>query len=117
MHHLVSLGKRLAYQASKVLAIQNTIRLSPEKAHVRPMIFTNDYRQKIVAFVGGREVEIASSKELGLVGVAWDRERNLIGKWFNATTGKTFADLGIDLKAADGKPILKVYYRRSTIDI
>jgi hypothetical protein len=117
MHHLASLGKRLAYQASRVLAIQNTIRLSPQKANVRPMIFTNDYRQRIVAFVGGREVEIASSKELGLIGVAWDRERDLIGKWFNATTGKTFAELGIDLKAADGKPILKVYYRRSTIDI
>jgi hypothetical protein len=117
MHHLATLGKRLAYQASRVLAIENTIRLSPQKANVRPMIFTNDYRQRIVAFVGGREVEITSSKELGLVGVAWDRERDLIGKWFNATTGKTFAELGIDLKAADGKPILKVYYRRSTIDI
>jgi hypothetical protein len=117
MHHLMSLGKRLAHQASKVLAIQNTIRLSPQKANVRPIIFTNDYRQRIMAFVGGREVEITMSKELGLIGVAWDRERNLIGKWFNATTGKTFADLGIDLKASDGKPILKVYYRRSTIDI
>lgn len=117
MHYLASLGRRLVHQASRVLAIENTIRLSPQKANVKPMILTNDYRQRIVAFVGGREVEIASSKELGLVGVAWDRERNLIGKWFNATTGKTFADLGIDLKAADGKPILKVYYRRSTIDI
>ena len=116
MHHLVSLGKRLAHQASKVLAIQNTIRLSPQKANVRPMMFTNDYRQRIMAFVGGREVEITMSKELGLIGVAWDRERDLIGKWFNATTGKTFAELGIDLKA-DGKPLLRVYYRRSTIDI
>jgi hypothetical protein len=116
MHNLASLGKRLAHQANMVVAIQHAMVRSPEKANVKPMIFTNDYRQRIVGFVGGREVEIASSKELGLVGVAWDRERDLIGKWVNATTAKTFAQLGIDLKA-DGKPLLKVYYRRSTIDI
>ena len=116
MHRLASLGKRMAYQASRAAAIQNAVRCSPEKANVKRMIFTNDYRQRIVAFAGGREVEIASSKELGLVGVAWDREKDIISKWANATTGKSFADLGIDLKA-DGKPRLKVYYHKKTIEI
>jgi hypothetical protein len=116
MGSLARLGKRLARQACKMQAIQLAIRNSPEKANVKPITFTNNYRQRIVAFVGGREVEIASCKKLGLLGVAWDREQDAIGKWFKPTTGKTFAELGIDCKA-DGKPLLKVYYRKDTINI
>ena len=115
MHRLASLGKRMAYQASRAAAIQNAMRTSPEGASVRPIRLINEYRQRIVAFVGDREVEITSCKKLGLLGVTWDREQNVVGEYFKPTVGKTFAELGIDLKA-DGKPLLKVYYRKDTIN-
>jgi hypothetical protein len=116
MNKLSGLGKRLARRARKVEVWHESICSMPDKANVKPISFINDYRQQIMAFVGGREVEITSCKKRGLLGVAWDREQDAIGKWFKPTVGKTFAELGIDLKA-DGKPLLKVYYRRDTINI
>jgi hypothetical protein len=116
MESLARFGRRLVRHARSTQDVQLAIKNSPEKANVKPISFFNNYRQRIVAFVRGREVEITCCKKLGLLGLAWDRERDIIGKWVKPTTGKSFADLGIDLKA-DGKPLLKVYYRLDTINI
>lgn len=116
MRQLARSGKRLARDACIVENCQTTITHSPQMATVKPLSFINNYRQCIMAFVGGREVEITHCKKLGLIGVAWDREQDAIGKWFKPTTGKTFAELGVDLKP-NGYPRLKVYYRRESIEL
>ena len=116
MRNLSSISKRLARYASRMEDCHTRICRMPDQADVKPISFINNYRQRIMAFVGGREVEITSSKKLGRVGVAWERWRDSIGKWFIPTVETTFAQLGIDLKA-DGYPRLKVYYRGKSIEL
>ena len=116
MRPLRSISKRLARYASRMEDCHSRICSAPEQADVKPISFINNYRQRIMAFVGGREAEITSSKKLGRVGVAWERWRDGIGKWFSPTVETTFAQLGIDLKA-DGYPRLKVYYRGKSIEL
>ena len=83
---------------------------------VAPIYFRNDYKQRLVAFAGGQEIEITSNSKMGLIGLAGNPDRGCFGKWFSPKLGKTFAELGIDMKA-DGKPRLKVYYRRESIEL
>ena len=116
MRPLRSISKRLARYASRMEDCHSRICSAPEQADVKPISFINNYRQRIMAFVGGREAEITSSKKLGRVGVAWERWRDGIGKWFRPTVETTFAQLGVDLKA-DGYPRLKVYYRGKSIEL
>uniref|UniRef100_A0A6C0ANE2 Uncharacterized protein n=1 Tax=viral metagenome TaxID=1070528 RepID=A0A6C0ANE2_9ZZZZ len=116
MRKLSYISKRLARRAYTMENCHSRIRIMPETANVKPISFINNYRQRIMAFVGGREVEITSNKKLGLLGVAWDRQQDAIGKWFKPTVEKTFAQLGVDLKA-DGYPRLKVYYRCKSIEL
>jgi hypothetical protein len=55
---------------------------------------------------------------MGFIALALDKATNSRGrgKWVKPTLGKTFAELGIDMKA-DGKPRLKVYYRKDSIEL
>lgn len=112
--HLVS--KRLRRSIKKATRIQNDICLMPSKANTNPLWFKNDYKQRLVAFVKDREIDICYEAKEGLLGLAGNPDTGCYGKWFSPKTGKTFAELGIDLKA-DGKPRLKVYYRRESIEL
>jgi hypothetical protein len=116
MQRLSYLSKRLGRYACRMANCNTSIWRKPEEAHVKSLSFINKYRQRIVAFVSGREVEITSSKKLGLIGLAWNREQDVIGKWLKPTTGKTFAELGVELKP-DGYPRLKIYYRREGMEL
>jgi len=116
MYRLAIHGNIIARLASKVTTTHDAILQSPESASVQSILFRNNYRQRIMGFVGGREVELTSSPQLGLLGLAGPRELDEMGKWFKSTTAKTFAQLGLDLKP-DGYPRLKVYYRRESIEL
>jgi hypothetical protein len=116
MYRLAIHGNIIARLASKVTTTHDAILQSPESASVEPILFRNNYRQRIMGFVGGREVELTSSPQLGLLGLAGPRELDEMGKWFKSTTAKTFAQLGLDLKP-NGYPRLKVYYRRESIEL
>ena len=69
--------------------------------------FTNNYRQVLYAFVGDKRVEITASDDL--LGLAHTKR-------LPPMLGKTFAELGIQMKA-DGKPRLLVAYRRQQIEL
>jgi hypothetical protein len=110
---------RLCRASKRAKRIQSEICFEPSKALTTPLYFKNDYKQRLVAFVGGREIDITSTRsnsKMELIGLAGNPDRNCFGKWFSPKVGKTFADLGIDMKA-DGKPRLKVYYRRESIEL
>lgn len=105
------------FRASKrAKRIQDGICIEPSKALVAPIYFRNVYKQRLVAFAGGQEIEITSNSKMGLIGLAGNPDKGHFGKWFSPKVGKTFAELGIDMKA-DGKPRLKVYYRRESIEL
>ena len=76
--------------------------------------FTNNYRQVLYAFVGDKRVEITASDDL--LGLAYDKKTDSASKWLPPMLGKTFAELGIQMKA-DGKPRLLVAYRRQQIEL
>jgi len=94
--------------------LQNSINFKPDEAHLGRFHFKNEYKQRLVAFMGGKEVDICSS--MGFIGLAWDKTYNCANKWARPTLAKTFAELGLDMKA-DGKPMLKVYYRKDSIEL
>lgn len=101
--------------AVSLLCTHRAIMAKPEEAHLGKFHFRNGYKQRIVGFLNGTEVEICSS--MGFIGLAYDKATGLAGiyKWAKPTLGKTFAELGLDMK--EDKPRLKVYYRRQTIEL
>lgn len=109
-------SQRLCRASKRATRIQGSICFEPSKALVAPIYFRNDYKQRLVAFAGGQEIEITSNSKMGLIGLAGNPDKACFGKWFSPKVGKTFAELGIDMKA-DGKPRLKVYYRRESIEL
>jgi hypothetical protein len=108
--------RRMRRASKKASRIQNGICLEPSKAKTNPIWFTNAYRARLMAFVKGREIDICASTRLNLLGLAGNPDTGCFGMWFSPKTGGSFAHLGIDLKA-DGKPRLKVYYRRESIEL
>jgi hypothetical protein len=102
-----SLARRLSWAHR---AIMNR----PAEAHLGRFHFKNDYKQRLVGFYKGAEVEVCSS--MGFIALALDKPTNCASKWVRPTLGKTFAEVDLDMKA-DGKPRLKVYYRRETIEL
>jgi len=105
---------RSAMQAHK---IQKLIEAFPAKANTTQFKFNNEYKQRLVAFVDGIEVEITCDYNGTLLGLDGNLTRShQLSVLGYPKVGKTFADLGIDMKA-DGKPRLKVYYRCESIEI
>lgn len=98
----------------KALSAQCDLMYGGKGNDVESYRYTNDYRQVLCAFVGDKKVEITSDH--GLIGIAYNKVTKQDGKWVNPTVGKTFAELGIQLKA-DGKPRLVAHYRRSEIEV
>ena len=76
--------------------------------------FVNDYKQVLYAFIGDKKVEITSSD--GLIGLAYNKNDHNVSRCMTPTMGKTFAELGLTLKA-DGKPRLVANYRKGQIEI
>ena len=116
---LARLCHKLNRSAIRARTIQGLISDRPENANTTPFHFNNEYKQRLVAFVGGTEVEITSAYSGGLLGLNGNAsQKSTCGNYVlgHPTTGQTFADLGIDMKA-DGKPRLKVYYRNDSIEI
>ena len=110
---------RVCRASKRAKRIQTNICVEPSKALIAPLYFTNDYKQRLVAFVGGREIDITTTScyaKVALIGLAGNPDKGHFGKWFSPKVGKTFAELGIDMKA-DGKPRLKAYYRRESIEL
>ena len=110
---------KLNRSAIRARTIQGLISDHPAKANTAPFHFNNEYKQRLVAFVGGTEVEITCDYNgtlLGLDGNAAQKSTCGMVVLGYPTVGKTFTDLGIDMKA-DGKPRLKVYYRCESIEI
>lgn len=101
--------------AISLLCTHRAIMAKPEEAHMGKFHFRNGYKQRLVGFLNGTEVEICSS--MGFIALAYDKATGLAGiyKWAKPTLGKTFAELGLDMK--DDKPRLKVYYRRQTVEL
>lgn len=85
-----------------------------ENQNKESYVFSNDYRQVLYAFLGDKKVEITSSD--GLVGIAYDKKNGAFSKWVTPTVCKTFAELGIEMKA-NGKPRLLVRYRLKDIEL
>jgi hypothetical protein len=108
-------AKRLRKATKNASRTQARISCDPSKADVTPLWFQNEYKQRLCAFVKGREIEICADSKQGLMGLAGNPDTGCFGEWFSPKTGKTFASLGIDLKA-DGKPRLKMHYRRESIE-
>jgi hypothetical protein len=100
--------------ARRVSWAHRAIMHRPTEAHLGRFHFKNDYKQRLVGFLKGKEVEICSS--MGFIGLAWDQKYTCANKWAKPILGKTFAEVGLDMKE-DGKPKLKVYYRRETIEL
>lgn len=105
-----SIRRYTAYLSS----LQRSINFNPAEANMGRFHFKNEYKQRLVGFFGGKEVDICSS--MGFIGLAWDKTYNCANKWAKPILGKTFAELGLDMKA-DGKPKLKIYYRKDSVDL
>jgi len=86
---------------------------TPQELNASRFRFTNYYKQKLFAYKGGLKYEICTNKN-GIIGLAPSAEGTKYRG--NALTGKSFAELGIEMKA-DGKPRLEVSYYRRRIEL
>jgi hypothetical protein len=111
-------ARRLRRSIKRAIAIQGSICAEPSKALTVPTWFVNNYKQRLVAFVNEKEIEICFNPKDGLLALRGDPALGTPYGHFYGTpkTGRTFAELGIDLKA-DGKPRLKAYYRCDSIEL
>jgi hypothetical protein len=114
LENLRQICRSMKNHAAQLSVLQHYINFKPAEAHLGPFHFKNDYKQRLVAFFKGAEVEICSSK--GFIALALDKPTNCASKWVKPTLGKSFAELDIDMKE-DGKPRLKIYYRKDSIEL
>jgi len=111
-------ARKLRRASRKANSIMRTISSDTSKAHTVPQWFVNNYKQRLMAFVKGIEIELCCNRESGIMGLSGDPSHGApYGHYFGySKTGTTFAELGLDMKA-DGKPRLKVCYRRESIEL
>jgi hypothetical protein len=114
LDNMHQMSRSIKNYTAHLSTLQYCIKFKPDEAHLGRFHFKNEYKQRLVAFLGGKEVDICSS--MGFIGLAWDKTHNCANKWARPTLGNTFAELGLDMKA-DGKPRLKVYYRKDSIEL
>jgi len=86
---------------------------TPEELSAPRFQFRNYYKQKLFAYKDGLKYEICTNKN-GILALAPSPEGTKYHE--NALTGKSFADLGIEMKE-DGKPRLEVSYYRRRIEL
>jgi hypothetical protein len=111
-------ARKLRRASRKANSIMRTISSDTSKANTVPQWFVNNYKQRLMAFVKGIEIELCCNRESGIMGLSGDPSHGApYGHYFGySKTGTTFAELGLDMKA-DGKPRLKVCYRRESIEL
>jgi len=105
-------AKLLRRASRKAYAIQRDISLNPSTAFTSKFYFKNHYKQQLMAFVGGKEIQICTTDGF----IALSGSYYPYHTFYNPKVGTSFADLGIDMKP-DGKPRLKVYYRCESIEV
>jgi hypothetical protein len=106
--------KGMSHASNAALAAQSRLMYTPNEQGKEPYIFKNNYRPALYAFVGDKKIEITSSDDL--IGLAYNKQSGVISKHVIPTIGKTFAELGLQMKA-DGKPRLVAHYRRKVIEL
>ena len=118
MMKIDSAARKLRRASRKASSIMRNISTNTSKAHVVPQWFVNNYKQRLMAFVKGSEIEICCSRKNGIIGLSGDPSLGApFGHYYGyAKTGTSFAELGLDMKA-DGKPRLKIYYRRESMEV
>jgi hypothetical protein len=114
LRSITYMAKRIAHNSEKALHAQHDLMYVNKGNDVDSYRFQNDYRQELYAFIGDKKVEITSDN--GLIGLAYNKKDNTASRWAAPTVGKTFAELGLQLKA-DGKPRLVAHYRTETIEL
>jgi len=118
MFNIDAAARKLRYASKRAGSIMRNVSTDTSKAHMVPKWFVNNYQQRVMAFVKGIEIELCCNRESGIMGLSGDPSLGApYGHYFGyAKTGTSFAELGLDMKA-DGKPRLKVYYRRESMEI
>jgi len=86
---------------------------TPEELCAPRFQFRNYYKQKLFAYKDGLKYEICTNKN-GILALAPSPEGTKYHE--NALTGRSFAELGIEMKA-DGRPRLEVSYYRQRIEL
>jgi hypothetical protein len=86
---------------------------TPEELSAPRFQFRNYYKQKLFAYKDGLKYEICTNKN-GILALAPSPEGTKYHE--NALTGRSFAELGIEMKA-DGRPRLEVSYYRRRIEL
>ena len=84
-----------------------------EELNAATFRFKNYYKQKLFAYKNGLKYEICTNKN-GIIALAPSPEGTKYRE--NALAGKSFAELGIEMKE-DGKPRLEVSYYRKRIEL
>lgn len=106
-------AKYISYSADWMTRQINDIKnMTPAEASAVTYYFTNYYKQKLFAYKNGLKYEICAKGDL--LALAPSAEGSKYRG--NALTGKSFAELGIEMKA-DGKPRLEVSYYRRRIEL
>jgi hypothetical protein len=87
-------------------------KMTPQEASAITYNFNNYYRQKLFAYKNGLKYEICAKGDV--LAMAPSAEGSKYRG--NALTGKSFAEIGIEMKS-DGKPRLEVSYYRRRIEL
>ena len=106
-------AKYITYYADWMTRQINDMKnMAPGEASAVTYRFNNFYKQKLFAYKGGLKYEICAKGDVLALAPSAEGSRYR----GNAFTGKSFAELGIEMKA-DGKPRLEVSYYRRRIEL
>ena len=106
-------AKCITYYADWMTRQINDIKnMAPEEASAVSYRFSNYYKQKLFAYKSGLKYEICAKGDVLALAPSAEGSRYR----GNAFTGKSFAELGIEMKP-DGKPRLEVSYYRRRIEL
>ena len=106
-------AKCITYYADWMTRQINDIKnMAPEEASAVSYRFHNYYKQKLFAYKGGLKYEICAKGDVLALAPSAEGSRYR----GNAFTGKSFAELGIEMKE-NGKPRLEVSYYRRRIEL
>ena len=106
-------AKYITYYADWMTRQINDMKnMTPQEASGVTYRFNNHYKQKLFAYKSGLKYEICAKGDVLALAPSAEGSRYRD----NAFTGKSFSDLGIEMKS-DGKPRLEVSYYRRRIEL
>ena len=113
LSRIAGCAKSITYYADWITRQINDIKnMTPEEASAVSYRFSNYYKQKLFAYKSGLKYEICAKGDVLALAPSAEGSRYR----GNAFTGKSFAELGIEMKP-DGKPRLEVSYYRRRIEL